>query len=161
MHIELANLADAQGILELQKLAYLSEAAIYNDYSIPPLTQTIDQMRADFRDRTVLKAVIDGKIAGSVRGFMRDGTCHIERLIVHPERQNRGIGKKLLKSIEERFNEAQRYVLFTGERSERNLYLYQKAGYCAFRTELLNEKTNIVFMEKLNPVAPAPERCSL
>lgn len=43
MIIERASLEDAKEILELQKLAYVSEAEIYNDYSIPPMMQTLDQ----------------------------------------------------------------------------------------------------------------------
>ncbi len=152
MLIELAHPVDAQDILDLQKLAYQSEAALYNDYSIPPLTQSLDQMQADFRQQVVFKAMLDGRIVGSVRGYLQDGTCHIGRLIVHPDLQNRGIGKRLLSRIEEHFGQAQRYELFTGDRSARNLHLYTKFEYRVFRTERLTEKTTIVFLEKANPV---------
>jgi hypothetical protein len=37
---ETATLDDAKQILELQKLTYQSEAAIYNDYTIAPLKQS-------------------------------------------------------------------------------------------------------------------------
>ena len=148
MLIELAHLDDAQDILDLQKLAYQSEAALYDDYSIPPLTQTLKQIRADFRQQVVFKALVDGRILGSVRGYLLDGTCHIGRLIVHPDFQNRGIGQRLLSRIEEHFGRAQRYELFTGDRSKRNLYLYTKFGYSVFRTERLTAKTTIVFLEK-------------
>ena len=40
-----ADLADAAAILELQKRAYQQEAALYDDWTIPPLTQTPDQGR--------------------------------------------------------------------------------------------------------------------
>ena len=40
MIVKRASFEDAKEILDLQKLAYVSEAEIYNDYSIPPLTQT-------------------------------------------------------------------------------------------------------------------------
>jgi len=148
MLIELAHLDDAQDVLDLQKLAYQSEAALYDDYSIPPLTQTLEQIQADFRQQVVLKALVDGRIVGSVRGYLLDGTCHIGRLIVHPDFQNRGIGQKLLSRIEEHFDQAHRYELFTGDRSKRNLYLYTKFGYRVFRAERLSEKTTIVFLEK-------------
>lgn len=148
MLIELAHLDDAQDVLDLQKLAYQSEAALYDDYSIPPLTQTLAQIQADFGQQVVLKALVDGSIVGSVRGYLRDGTCHIGRLIVHPDFQNRGIGQELLSRIEEHFGKAHRYELFTGDRSKRNLYLYTKFGYRVFRTERLTEKTTIVFLEK-------------
>ena len=39
--INCANPNDAEAILDLQKRAYASEAEIYNDYNIPPLTQTL------------------------------------------------------------------------------------------------------------------------
>jgi hypothetical protein len=48
--IERASVEDAQEILALQRLAYQSEAEIYDDYSIPPLTQTLEAIRADFED---------------------------------------------------------------------------------------------------------------
>jgi ribosomal protein S18 acetylase RimI-like enzyme len=148
MLIELANVGDAQEILDLQKLAYESEAAIYNDYSIPPLTQTLDQMETDFQNQVVVKATLDGRIVGSVRGYAEGGTCYIGRLIVHPAFQNRGIGARLMDEIERHFGEVGRYELFTGGRSERNLYLYQKLGYRIFRTERLTDRVTLVYMEK-------------
>jgi ribosomal protein S18 acetylase RimI-like enzyme len=151
MLIEPANVADAQEILDLQKLAYQSEAAIYNDYSIPPLAQSLDQMLVDFRQQVVLKATLNGSIVGSVRAYLRDGTCHIGRLIVHPELQNRGIGTSLMNRIEQHFSKARRYELFTGERSARNLYLYQKLGYRIFRSARLTDKATAVFLEKAGP----------
>jgi ribosomal protein S18 acetylase RimI-like enzyme len=107
--------------LELQKLAYLSEAEIYNDFKIPPLTQTLEEIKTDYENNLVLKAVIDGKIIGSVRAFEKGGVCYIGKLIVHPEQQNKGIGKNLMKCIEESFPCCNKYVLFTGKKSVKNL----------------------------------------
>lgn len=149
MLIEPADVSDAQEILDLQKLAYQSEAALYDDYTIPPLTQSLEQMQEDFHKQVVFKAILDGRIIGSVRGYVRDGTCYIGRLIVHPEFQNRGIGTSLMNAIEQHFAQAQRYELFTGDRSKRNLHLYHKLGYRIFRQEKLNTKTTIVFLEKI------------
>jgi GNAT superfamily N-acetyltransferase len=145
-----AGAEDADAILDLQKRAYISEAKITNDYTIPPLTQTIESMLDDFKRCLFLKAVEEGKIIGSVRGFADKGTCYIGRLIVDEEYQNRGIGTALLQSLEKEFDDVTRYELFTGKMSEKNLYLYHKNGYRIFREEKLNEKTAIVFMEKLN-----------
>jgi hypothetical protein len=36
--------ADAEEILDLQRLAYESEARFYEDWTIPPLTQTLEQL---------------------------------------------------------------------------------------------------------------------
>jgi ribosomal protein S18 acetylase RimI-like enzyme len=148
MKIEKALVDDAEEILSLQKAAYRSEAEIYDDVTIPPLTQTLEEIRKDFENQMFLKAVIDGKIVGSVRGFVKEGTCHVGRLIVHPGYQNQGIGAQLMNRIEEAFKEAAKFELFTGHRSERNLYLYRKLGYQSFKEIKANEKLTIVYLEK-------------
>jgi ribosomal protein S18 acetylase RimI-like enzyme len=146
--IEQAQLKDAAEILALQKLAYLDEAAFYDDYTIPPLNQTLEETEAEFKDQLVLKTTLDGKIIGSVRAYMEEGTCFIGKLIVHPDHQNRGIGTRLMYEIENRFDQAERYELFTGYRSERNLHLYRKLGYKPFRSQKITDKVTLVFLEK-------------
>jgi len=146
--IERAVTDDAEEILSLQKIAYRSEAEIYNDFTIPPLTQTLEGIKKDFENQFFLKAIIDGKIIGSVRAFAKEGTCYVGRLIVHPDFQNRGIGTHLMNRIEKDFKEAKRFEIFTGHKSERNLYLYQKLGYQPFKSVKANEKLTIVYLEK-------------
>jgi ribosomal protein S18 acetylase RimI-like enzyme len=148
MVIEPAQIEDAEEILTLQKLAYLEEAAFYDDYTIPPLNQTLEETEAEFKEQLVLKTTLDGKIIGSVRAFMEEGTCFIGKLIVHPDHQNRGIGTRLMYEIENRFDQAERYELFTGYRSERNLHLYRKLGYKSFRSQKITDKVTLTFLEK-------------
>jgi ribosomal protein S18 acetylase RimI-like enzyme len=150
--IERATVTDAEEILSLQKLAYRSEAEIYDDFNIPPLLQTLEEIKKDFENQTFLKATLDGKIRGSVKAFIKEGTCYVGRLIVHPDFQDRGMGKELMKKIEEIFEKAQRFELFTGHRSEKNLYLYQKLGYKIFKTVKANDRLNIVYLEKQNNI---------
>jgi GNAT superfamily N-acetyltransferase len=152
MKINRAVLEDAGTILQLQKRAYLSEAKIYNDYGIPPLTQTLEEINQDFLHQVFLKAVEDGDIIGSVRAYLEKGTVFIGRLIVEPEHQNQGIGTMLIQSIEKYFTtattSADRYELFTGHKSLRNLYLYQKLGYRQFKRIAVNNLLMMVFLEK-------------
>jgi ribosomal protein S18 acetylase RimI-like enzyme len=146
--IERAQVEDAEVILDLQKLAYLSEAEIYNNDSIPPLTQTLEEIKAEFDNQIFLKGLIDERIIGSVRAYQTEGTCHIGRLIVHPDFQNRGIGTRLMHEIENCFETAKRFKLFTGDNSERNLYLYQKLGYKEIRRQKFQENLVLVYLEK-------------
>ena len=148
MGIERAIISDAEEILSLQKLAYRSEAEIYNDFNIPPLVQTLESIEKDFENQYFLKAVMDGKIIGSVRAYTKEGTCYIGRLIVHPDFQNRGIGTDLMNEIERIFNTCRRFELFTGDKSERNLHLYQKLGYKIFKKVKITDQTMIVYLEK-------------
>lgn len=150
--ISLATIQDATEILALQQLAYQSEAEIYGDFSLSPLKQTLQELRGDFHDKYFLKAVMSGKIVGSVRGALEGRTCHLSRLVVHPNYQNQGIGRKLMAEIEKHFApSAQKYELFTSHKSRRNIFLYQKMGYRIFKTQVVSEQRQRVFMEKPSP----------
>ncbi len=148
--IEKALYEDLDEILALQKLAYISEAEICGDYTIPPLTQTLEGISDDFSKQTILKIVDGGRIIGSVRAYEKDGICCIGRVIVHPERQNKGLGKMLMKGIEDTFSTCTRYSLFTGKSSLRNLHFYSSLGYVAVGEEKVNEKLTLVYLDKMN-----------
>jgi ech hydrogenase subunit C len=148
--IRLANIKEAQEILALQKLAYQSEAEIYNDYSLAPLTQTLEELKEDFGNKVFLKAVMNKQLIGSVRGYLENNTCYISRLMVNPLYQNLGIGRKLLGRIERYFHAAKRYEVFTWHDSKRNIFFYKKNGYKMFKREKLSEIRDSVFLEKIN-----------
>jgi ribosomal protein S18 acetylase RimI-like enzyme len=159
--IKQALLEDVDMILQLQIQAYLSEAEIYNDYGIPPLIQSFNEIKQEFSQQVFLKAIEKGTekeeegdqtmtIVGSVRAYLERGTAYIGRLIVKPEYQNKGIGTKLMQAIEQHFKFANRYELFTGHKSTRNLHLYQKLGYYEFKRVPVNESLTMVFLEKYN-----------
>jgi len=75
-HLEImrASQEDAEIILHLQMHAYLSEAEIYNDFSIPPLIQTLKEIRQEFSQQVFLNALEEGKIVGSVRDYLEQST---------------------------------------------------------------------------------------
>ncbi len=148
MTIQHATSHDAAEILALQKLAYLSESELYDDWSIPPLTQTLEELVESFVCNTVLKAVEEGRIVGSVNGRMSERRCLVGRLMVHPDLQGRGLGTALMAEIEREFPQAETYRLFTGERSERNIRLYERLGYHIYERKEMPGSYAIVFMEK-------------
>jgi ribosomal protein S18 acetylase RimI-like enzyme len=141
---------DAQAILDLQTLAYQSEARLYNDWSLPALTQSLDSLLEEFENSTILKAILADRIVGSVRAVASMGTCRIGRLIVHPDSQRKGIGSMMLADIESRFPEVSRFELFTGSKSEANIRLYQRHGYSITHTKPLSATVSITFMEKVS-----------
>ncbi|NLX97113.1 MAG: GNAT family N-acetyltransferase [Rhodopirellula sp.] len=146
-----ATLDDSRSILTLQHLAYRSEAAIYDDYTLPPLLETLEDLIARFQNRRFLKAIDGDRLVGSVRAIQEGETCFVERLIVHPDYRRRGIGTDLLNRIETLFPTAGRFELFTGHKSEGNIRLYERLGYRAFRQNRANEKVTLVYMEKTMP----------
>ena len=66
MEITLAAIEDAEQILELQKLAYQSEADIYQDWGMPPIKQTIEEIRKEFAGQVFYKAVFENKMVGGI-----------------------------------------------------------------------------------------------
>ncbi len=143
-----ARVRDAEAILKLQYLCYQTEAALYDDYTIAPLTQSLTNFLFEYDTHSILVARLGEEFVGSVRGQLREDTCHIGRLMVHPRLQGRGLGARLMYAIEEHFCNAIRYELFTGSRSEGNLHLYRKLGYTLFREETISSQLRLVFLEK-------------
>ncbi|MDD2524658.1 MAG: GNAT family N-acetyltransferase, partial [Endomicrobiaceae bacterium] len=144
------SIKDAKEILDLQKTAFESEAELYGNYSIEPLNQSIEEIKQQFSNYIFLKAVSssDGSIVGTVRAFERDGTCYIGKLAVSPKMQNNGIATLIMKEIEKYFK-CKRFELFTGIKSEKNIYLYKKLGYSVFKKEQKGcGGIEIVYMEK-------------
>lgn len=139
---------DAGEILELQKIAYQSDAKLNDDWTIPPFTETLPEIISEFETKVFLKAVCADKIIGSVRATLDSGTCQVGRLIVHPDYQGKGIGTLLMCRIETAFFHAERFELFTGAKSIHNIRFYQRLGYREYREEDLSPKVRLVFMDK-------------
>lgn len=148
IEIHAASESDAAEILEVQKQAFYRQGVLYDDFELPPLVQTLEELILDFKAHVFLKALYQGKIVGSVRGATIGMTCHISRLFVHPDHQNRGIGKKLMHAIEDRFSTARRYELYTGHRSEKSLVFYAKLGYREFQRKPQSDSVMLICMEK-------------
>lgn len=148
MEISEASRMDLEEILRLQKEAYLQEAAIYNDYDILPLKQTLEELEKEFECCTIIKAVEGDCIIGSVRAYELNDTCHIGRLFVKPEHQNKGIGTQLMLFIEKKFQDAARFELFTGKLSIKNIKLYERMKYHIYKEERGMDTISFVFMEK-------------
>lgn len=144
-----AQKSDLPTILQLQKDCYLSEAEIYKDFQIQPLTQDLESLEKEFENSIILKSVMNGEIVGSIRGYVSDDTAYIGKLIVRSDHQNKGIGRQLMDAIELSFADCKRIELFTGFKSEKNLYLYNKLGYKEFKSKIMDVNLTLVYLEKI------------
>lgn len=149
MKIQEANKKDLKKILNLQYIAYQTEAQLLNNPNIPPLKETIEEVEKEFENGIFLKVVDDGCIIiGSVRAYSKDNSLYIGKLMVHPDFQGRGIGTKLIKEIEE-ICPHQRYELFSSSKSIRNIKLYEKLGYRIFKEETTPGNLKLIYLEKI------------
>jgi ech hydrogenase subunit C len=153
MILSRATAVDAPEILALQKIVYQNEAEMYDDWSLTPLRQTLEDMRRDFETRVFIKAVVGGKIIGSIRGWQEGDTAHLARLIVHPYFWKQGIGTRLVSEVEASFPRARRFETFTGQKSRHTMEPYQRLGYAPFRQEKVSEHRDRVYFarEKESP----------
>ncbi|MDR0502940.1 MAG: GNAT family N-acetyltransferase [Treponema sp.] len=143
-----ARLEDMEAILKLQYAAFHSEALIHNDFTIQPLTQTLEESIEEYHKCVVLKACIAyGEIVGSIRAYLADDTAHIGKVMVHPDHQGKGLGRKLLAAIEREFP-GKKYELRTSSKSERNLYFYETSGYVRFREDTDVSGIKFVYLRK-------------
>ena len=99
MNILKAEASDLKEILDLQYLAYQSEAALFGNKDIPPLKETLEELTEEFNKGIILKMVDNGTIVGSVRAFEKRGTAYIGKLMVHPDYRRQGNGSMLLRAI--------------------------------------------------------------
>lgn len=152
MDILRAKPEDLEQILSVQHLAYQSQARLNNDFSIPALVETLEEIKRDFPLYVVLKAVDEGRIVGSVRGRIDGGTCLVGRLFVHPDYQGKGLGIRLLTEIEAACP-ISRYELFTSDKSVNNIRLYERLGYVRFGESDVPAGYKFIFMEKQRPTA--------
>ena len=144
-----ATLADAPAILALQKLAFEPEARACQVWEIPPLQETVDGIREHIRMATVLKAVDDERLLGSVRGIVTGDTCLIRVLAVAPPAQGRGLGARLLGAIEAAHPQVERFELTTNMIMVGNVRFYLRQGYEVVEQVQHAPTIRLAFMRKV------------
>lgn len=151
MEILKAEFDDLEEILNLQYLAYISEAELLDDFNIEPLHQKLEEVQKEYKEGIILKGVTDdNRIIASVRASVKNNTLYIGKLIVHPDFENKGIGSKLINEIE-KYGTFSRAELFTSSKSPKNLHFYKKNGYKPFKKEFISEQTpkaKFIYFEK-------------
>lgn len=141
---------DVGELLTLQRAAYVTEAQIYRDVTLPALTQSYDEPAGELAATIALKAMVGQRIVGAGRARVDTGVLHIGRLTItprhagsrHRHRPAPGAGAAGPP------DEVERYALFTGHLSAANLRLYERLGYVEVRREQLHPGVLLVHLEK-------------
>jgi ribosomal protein S18 acetylase RimI-like enzyme len=144
-----AVLADAGEILTVQRAAFVQEAQRYGDPNVPPLTETLDQVRSAIVTTRVVVGRIGPRLVAAGRLDVRDRVGHVGRLAVAPDVQGQGVGRALLAAVEAAgLDDVDDYVLFTGHETLGNLHLYHSAGYRDTHTEHVVGDLSFIHMRK-------------
>ena len=145
-----ATRSDAGELLTLQRSAYVSEGRLHDSYDFPPLTDDLRAVEEIIATTTCLVARRAGRLIGSVFGqpYGDDG-WFIGRLMVAPDLQGGGLGRRLLDLIEDAAPAGTvRSVLVTGARSDNNQAFYRRHGY-RVTAEETRGSVPIVVMERI------------
>lgn len=145
--------AHAGEVMTVQRAAYLQEARRYGAWDLPPLVETLDQIRAHLSDGTPALGAFDGqRLVGSVRSRVDGERMEVARLAVAPDVQGGGVGRRLLRAISAQAPAGVGVVwLFTGAESDDNLRFYGSAGFSRVREHLDAVGIRCVTLEKRCP----------
>ncbi len=161
-----AGAEDIGEMLAGQHIAFEEQCRIYDDWDIPPMTERPEDVRKFMAEGGIaLKAVLGGSIVGAVRGKAAGDVCEVGRLYVLPECQGLGAARMLVAALEETVKDVRLFSIFTGERSKKNIALYQKQGYALTgrrapaKAPGSEGRYDLVWLEKPNPW-PEIESCA-
>jgi predicted N-acetyltransferase YhbS len=132
LRIGLLRPSDAGEVLTVQRAAYVTEAQRYAAPHIPPLLETIEELRTDLTRPDVLAvgAWTGPRLVGSVRGRVDGATMELARLSVAPDMQGSGVGRALVAALHAAAPPSVTSMwLATGARSDDNRRFYVVAGY--------------------------------
>lgn len=98
LKIDLVPLSSTGELLTLQRAAFVGEAIATGDWEIPALSQSLEDLRAELQDESIVPvgAWIGERLVASVRIRVDGSRADIGRLCVAPDLQGRGISTALL-----------------------------------------------------------------
>lgn len=140
---------DAGQLLTLQRAAWVSEAQLHDDPMIPPLTQTLDDVRMDLTTHATFVAAHGSRLVACGRVRIDGDVGHVGRLGVVPDLAGHGLGSLVLDAVEAHAcGRVARLELFTGSRSASNQAWYRRRGYVEVRREPVRRGNELVHMAK-------------
>jgi GNAT superfamily N-acetyltransferase len=117
-------------VLTVQRAAFLEEARLYGTVDIPPLTETLDEVRSEMATTITLGAFRGSRLVASARLTIDGSVGWVSRVAVAPDQQGMGIGSALLDAIESEAPPAvTRFQLGAAFKSQHNIAMYERRGY--------------------------------
>jgi ribosomal protein S18 acetylase RimI-like enzyme len=127
VRLDITNRETAQAVLQLQRLAYRVEAKLIGSDGIPPLWETLEELRACGEE--FLGALVKGDLVGAISWRFSADTIDIHRLVVHPAHFRRGIASALVDAALEIEPTAKHAVVQTGAQNAPAAALYLREGF--------------------------------
>jgi tRNA (guanine37-N1)-methyltransferase len=133
LDLGMATAADTGELFALQRACWAEEALASGSLDMPPLTETLEDVRGALQEWQTWVVRSGGRLVGSVRARVSPehrSVWQIGRLMVAPDLHGRGLGRALLGHAEGAAPPHTTTLwLNTGAGSTRNLKTYRRAGY--------------------------------
>ena len=129
VHIRPATEEDFPAILRVQQSAFGEYASVHTVSGWT--TETLESLKADAGEKQIFVAVEDRTIVGSVRFWTVAGGCVMRLPSVKPGHQHQGVGKALIREIEQVVTNAHKLYACTMLRTARNIQFFLSLGYRA------------------------------
>src|SRR5580704_6260855 len=111
--------------LTVQRAAFVAEARLYGTTEIPPLVETLDEVRRELATTVTIGAWRGSRLVGAARLTLDGPIGWISRVAVAPDQQGQGIGSGLLATLEAAAPpQVRRFQLAAGHGSSDNLAMY-------------------------------------
>jgi ribosomal protein S18 acetylase RimI-like enzyme len=139
---------------DLQRASYAVEARIIGFDGIPPLHESLEQLRAC--GESFLGIREGPRLIGAVSWTrLPNGAVDICRLVVHPDAHRRGIGTALLDALDA-IEPARLTIVSTGTANLPALALYRRRGFAPVGEREIAPGVTITLLERTDAPVPRP-----
>jgi ribosomal protein S18 acetylase RimI-like enzyme len=125
VRLDLQDEQTVQKLWNMQQRAYRVEAELIGTEDIPPLRESVEQLR--ICEETFYGYIEEGELAGAVSFLIEGEKLDIHRMIVDPVHFRKGIASQLLASVHE--HGCRKIVVATGSLNEPAVRLYERHGF--------------------------------
>ena len=144
--VDITDAAIAQQVHALQLAAYAVEAELIGYPALPPLHETPADLQHS--GERFLACRQGEEIIGAASFVLANGVLDIGRMVVSPALARRGIGKHLLRALEDAAGEGTTVTVSTAEKNIPAVRLYEGAGYRLAERVMLPDGLVIVRFRK-------------
>ncbi len=127
-----AVIEDADILLEIQKKSFQESLELYKDYETNPANESAEKIAYKIRNHFYYVITADDIMIGGIHAYKKDNNhCYLNRIYIHPDYENKGIGSKAMEFLlyHEDFRDVELWTLDTPHKSYKNHSFYEKLGF--------------------------------
>jgi ribosomal protein S18 acetylase RimI-like enzyme len=114
-------------VLKLQKKSYQVEAELIGSNEIPPLKETLAQLKQC--DEEFIGYFIDEELVGVLSFKIVKDVIDLHRVMVHPDYFRKGIAKQMVDYVEKKMESHPLMIVSTGAKNFPAIKFYLKLGF--------------------------------